>query len=65
VDKQIIDPSIEALEELCRDYLELEEIMETPLVRKYPPVYEVAGLLCEQAAEGVAIEERNRCPLGD
>jgi len=65
VDKQIIDPSIETLEELCRDYLELEEIMEAPLVRKYPPVYEVAGLPCEQAAESVAIEERNRLGLGD
>jgi len=65
VDKQTIAPYIETLEELCRDYLELEEIMEAPLIRKYPPVYEVAGLPCEQAAESVAIEERNRLGLGD
>jgi len=51
---------------LClRDYLELEEIMEAPLVRKYSPVYAVAGLPLAQAAESVALEERNRLGLGD
>jgi Zn-dependent peptidase ImmA (M78 family) len=39
--------------------------MEAPLARKYPPVYEVAGLPLEQAAESVALEERNRLGLGD
>src|SRR6266576_1906275 len=58
LDEQAITPSIATLEALCRDYLELEEIMEAPLVRKYPPIYEVAGLPTEQAAESVAIEER-------
>jgi len=65
VDEQAIAPYIETLEELCRNYLELEEIMEAPLTRKYPPVYEVAGLPLEQAAESVALEERNRLGLGD
>jgi Zn-dependent peptidase ImmA (M78 family)/DNA-binding XRE family transcriptional regulator len=65
VDEQAIAPYIETLEELCRDYLELEEIMEAPLARKYPPLYEVAGLPIEQAAESVALEERNRLGLGD
>jgi Zn-dependent peptidase ImmA (M78 family)/DNA-binding XRE family transcriptional regulator len=65
LDEQAITPSIATLEELCRDYLELEEIMEAPLVRKYPPIYEVAGLPTEQAAESVAIEERNRLGLGN
>jgi len=65
VDEQAIAPYIETLEELCRDYLELEEIMEAPLARRYPPVYEVAGLPLEQAAESVALEERNRLGLGD
>jgi Zn-dependent peptidase ImmA (M78 family)/DNA-binding XRE family transcriptional regulator len=65
VDEQAIAPHIELLEELCRDYLEIEEIMEAPLARKYPPVYEVAGLPLEQAAESVALEERNRLGLGD
>jgi Zn-dependent peptidase ImmA (M78 family)/DNA-binding XRE family transcriptional regulator len=65
VDEQTIASSIGILEELCRDYLELEEIMKAPLTRKYPPIYEVAGLPPEQAAESVAIEERNRLGLGD
>ena len=64
-DELTIAPSIETLEELCRDYLELEEIMEAPLARKYPPIYDVAGLPPEQAAETVALEERNRLGLGD
>jgi Zn-dependent peptidase ImmA (M78 family)/DNA-binding XRE family transcriptional regulator len=65
VDEQAVAPYIELLEELCRDYLEIEEIMEAPLARKYPPLYEVAGLPLEQAAESVALEERNRLGLGD
>ncbi|HEY7496048.1 MAG TPA: XRE family transcriptional regulator [Candidatus Tectomicrobia bacterium] len=65
MDEQTIASSIETLEELCRDYLALEEIMKAPLTRKYPPIYEVAGLPPEQAAESVAIEERNRLGLGD
>jgi Zn-dependent peptidase ImmA (M78 family)/DNA-binding XRE family transcriptional regulator len=56
---------IDMLEELFRNYLELEQITETPLVRKYPPEYQIAGLRIEQAAMGVAIEERNRLGLGD
>jgi Zn-dependent peptidase ImmA (M78 family)/DNA-binding XRE family transcriptional regulator len=65
VDEQTIASSIETLEGLCRDYLELEEITKAPLTRKYPPIYTVAGLPPEQAAESVAIEERNRLGLGD
>ncbi len=64
-DEEKIAPYIDMLEELSRNYLELEEIEEAPLVRKYPPEYEIAGLRAEQAAESVAIEERNRLALGD
>lgn len=53
------------LEELSRNYLELEQITGSPLVRKYPPEYEIAGLRTDQGAESVAIEERNRLGLGD
>ncbi|HZU67218.1 MAG TPA: XRE family transcriptional regulator [Ktedonobacteraceae bacterium] len=56
---------IDTLEELSRNYLELEQITGTPLVRKYPPEYQISGLRIEQAAMGVAIEERNRLGLGD
>ncbi len=56
---------IDELERLCRNYLELEQITSSPLMRKYPLEYEIAGLRTAQAAEGVAIEERNRLGLGD
>ncbi len=64
-DEANIAPFIDVLEELSRNYLELEQITEAPLVHKYPSEYEIAGLRTEQAAESVAIEERNRLGLGD
>lgn len=64
-DEALIAPSINLLEELARNYLELEEIMSAPLVQKYPPEYSVRGLKTEQAAESIALEERNRLGLGD
>jgi Zn-dependent peptidase ImmA (M78 family)/DNA-binding XRE family transcriptional regulator len=51
-------------ESLCRDYLELEEITGSPLVRHYPPEYTTGGLPVERAAEEMAIEERQRLGLG-
>jgi Zn-dependent peptidase ImmA (M78 family)/DNA-binding XRE family transcriptional regulator len=56
---------VASVEQYCQDYLELEELLKTPLVRRYPPEYSVAGLKPEQAAEGLAIEERHRLGLGD
>ncbi len=56
---------INDFEELCRDYLELEEITKSPMVRKYPSEYQIAGLRPDNAAEMVAIQERNRLDLGD
>lgn len=60
-----ITPSQNEFQELCRDYLELEAIMDASLRRKYPPEYKIEGLSADRAAEGVAIEERNRLGLGD
>lgn len=53
------------VEQYCQDYLELEELLKMPLVRRYPPERSVDGLRIEQAAEGLAIEERQRLGLGD
>lgn len=64
-DEANIAPFIDMLEELSRNYLELEQITGAPLVHKYPSEYEIAGLRTGQAAESVAIEERNRLGLGD
>ncbi len=60
-----IDPIIQRLEELCRNYLELEKIMDAPLPRNYPQEYDVTGMPIEVAAESIAIAERQRLGLGD
>lgn len=60
-----IQESISQLEELCRNYLELEQIVGDILPRNYPPVYNYKGRETEQAAEGLAIAERLRLGLGD
>jgi Zn-dependent peptidase ImmA (M78 family) len=64
-DRETIAQAEAELWKLCQDYLELENILNTQLVRKYPPLYNIAGLRAEQAAEGIAIQERNRLGLGD
>jgi len=50
---------------LCEDYLELEQICQAPLSRRYPPEYAVRGVPVERAAEDIATQERNRLGLGD
>lgn len=64
-DDEQITQSINELEELCRNYLELEIITSSPLARNYPAEYKISGLSPEQAGEGVAVQERNRLGLGD
>ena len=64
-EEEQINPSISHLEELCRNYLELEEIMDAPLPRIYPQEYEVSNMPIEAAAESIAIAERQRLGLGD
>ncbi len=64
-DNDAIKPYIDQLEELSRNYLELEQRLEAPLVRKYPPEYQYRGSETRQAAESAALEERNRLGLGD
>jgi Zn-dependent peptidase ImmA (M78 family)/DNA-binding XRE family transcriptional regulator len=64
-DELQINPSIARLEELCRNYLELEQIMDAPLPQNYPQEYEVENMPIEAAAESIAISERQRLGLGD
>jgi Zn-dependent peptidase ImmA (M78 family)/transcriptional regulator with XRE-family HTH domain len=56
---------IDELEDLSRDYLELERLTNSPLVMKYPPEYTIKGLRIDRAAEDVANQERKRLGLGD
>jgi Zn-dependent peptidase ImmA (M78 family)/DNA-binding XRE family transcriptional regulator len=60
-----ITPIIERFEELCRNYLELEKIMDAPIPRNYPQEYDVTNMPIEAAAESIAIAERQRLGLGD
>ncbi|MCD8486372.1 MAG: XRE family transcriptional regulator [Desertifilum sp.] len=60
-----IHPIILRLEKLCRNYFELEKIVDAPLPQNYPREYKVGGMPIEQAAEGIAVEERQRLGLGD
>jgi Zn-dependent peptidase ImmA (M78 family)/DNA-binding XRE family transcriptional regulator len=65
VQESQIEPVIRRLEELCRNYMELEEIVDAPLPQNYPQDYEVTGMPIEAAAESIAIAERQRLGLGD
>jgi Zn-dependent peptidase ImmA (M78 family)/DNA-binding XRE family transcriptional regulator len=60
-----INPVIEHFEQLCRNYLELEHIMASPMARSYPPEYRCDTLPLEAAAENIALAERQRLGLGD
>jgi Zn-dependent peptidase ImmA (M78 family)/DNA-binding XRE family transcriptional regulator len=53
------------LQRLAEDYLELERLSGMPLVRSYPPPYNISGRPAELAAEEVATSERNRLGIGD
>lgn len=64
-DEEQIAASVEELEELCTDYFVLEQMLNRPLVKNYPPVFRYEGRRLEQAAEGLAIRERSRLGLGD
>jgi Zn-dependent peptidase ImmA (M78 family)/transcriptional regulator with XRE-family HTH domain len=57
--------SIEEFQHLCEDYVRLEDICRAPLLRHYPPEYELRGVDPEMAAEDVAVGERNRLGLGE
>lgn len=64
-EEEQIDRWVGTLEQYCRDYLELERLLEAPLNRKYPPEYDSTGSRTEQAAESLAVNERHRLGLGD
>lgn len=65
VEEAEIKPVLQCFEQSCKDYLELEELVDAPLPRNYPLEYQVAGMPIEAAAESIAIAERARLGLGD
>ncbi|WP_346290143.1 XRE family transcriptional regulator [Sphaerothrix gracilis] len=64
-EEALISSSIQRLEELCRNYLELENVVDAPLPQNYPQEYDVTDMPLEAAAESIAIAERQRLGLGD
>lgn len=60
-----IEPYILRWQELCQNYLELEQIMKSPLPKNYPDDYTVDGMPIETTAEAIANQERQRLGLGD
>lgn len=59
------DADTQRFEELCRWYVELEEMLGAPLPRRYPEPYATSNASAERAAEEMANSERNRLGLGD
>jgi Zn-dependent peptidase ImmA (M78 family)/DNA-binding XRE family transcriptional regulator len=60
-----LEKSASELQRLAEDYVELEKLCDMPLVRAYPPPYDVSGASAEQIAEEIAAAERNRMGIGD
>lgn len=60
-----INALIDEFEQLCRDYLELEELVYGKPWQNYPVEYKVTDSNVEQSAESIAIRERSRLGLGD
>lgn len=57
--------SVELLQELADDYVELERLAGAPLPQRYPPEADISALAPAIAGETVAASERNRLGLGD
>lgn len=64
-DGQDFEQAIQEFQRLCEDYVYLESLTNSPLPKKYPPVYEIGGFDPIKRAEDVATAERNRLGLGD
>ena len=65
VEDSELEESASELQRLAEDYLELERLCNMPLVRAYPPPYDISGASAEQIAEEIATAERNRLGIGD
>jgi Zn-dependent peptidase ImmA (M78 family)/DNA-binding XRE family transcriptional regulator len=60
-----IEHWIEELKDLAYNYYEVEQLLDAPLVKKYPAEYEVGRLKADELGESIALEERQRLGLGD
>ncbi len=60
-----LEQAIQAFRMLCENYLYLEDLNGSLLVRNYPEPYAIDGVSPEDAAEDITASERNRLGLGD
>ncbi len=60
-----IDKKINEFQELCNDYLYLEQLLGSSLPQTQVPVYAMEGTFPERLGEDAAGAERNRLGLGD
>jgi Zn-dependent peptidase ImmA (M78 family)/transcriptional regulator with XRE-family HTH domain len=58
-------PVFNDLEEMLNDYMQLYHYLGVQPSHRYTPEYVVAGLSISEAAETIAVSERNRLGLGD
>ena len=68
-DEEEVSADLEAatatLQRFAEQYLELEDLLDVPLARKYPREYDASSLNAEIAGEDIAAAERQRLGLGD
>lgn len=60
-----LEAAITMLQELSDDYLEIERVSGAALPQRYPPEIGIQRTSPSEAAESVALSERNRLGLGD
>lgn len=60
-----IDVWVEELRILSYNYYDLEQRLESPMVRRYPSNYQLGMLRADELGEMIAQEERQRLGLGD
>ncbi|MCI0514330.1 XRE family transcriptional regulator [candidate division KSB1 bacterium] len=65
IDGSETERAIEAFQTLCEDYLHLEQIMNSPLTKKYSTAYKLSEIDPIWQAEEIANTERMRLGLGD
>ena len=60
-----IEQWIEELKDLAYNYFEVEQLLDAPLVKKYPSEYKMGRLKAAELGESIALEERQRLGLSD
>jgi Zn-dependent peptidase ImmA (M78 family) len=63
--KSKLEQAVIEFQQLCEDYLNLENICKSPIIRNYPPEYSLDGLDIDQVGEDIATLERHRLGFGD